>query len=83
MKTHAQKRKIKLCPFKIPVSTKYLVFRYYVEMSVKRNIDLLVVVFVRILKDFVTAMFLVRVLAKCCEYNTQPKFYITFLTINI
>ncbi|KAF8099001.1 hypothetical protein N665_0254s0002 [Sinapis alba] len=61
-----------------------VVFQYNVWISVRRNMELVLLVVVQTKRDFVTARLIVRVLAKCCEYNNVlPKFYIIFLTKKI
>ncbi|CAF1706411.1 unnamed protein product [Brassica napus] len=75
----------KQCPYKIPINKKFsycAATHCLADCKKQHGADAMVVVPKK--RDFVTALLIVRVLAKCCEYNNiQPKFYTTFLLINI
>ena len=68
----------KQCPYKIPINKKFLycaATHCLADCKKQHGADAMVVVPKK--RDFVTALLIVRVLAKCCEYNNiQPKFYI-------
>uniref|UniRef100_A0A0D3BE37 Bifunctional inhibitor/plant lipid transfer protein/seed storage helical domain-containing protein n=1 Tax=Brassica oleracea var. oleracea TaxID=109376 RepID=A0A0D3BE37_BRAOL len=75
----------KQCPYKIPINKMFLycaATHCLADCKKQHGADAMVVVPKK--RDFVTALLIVRVLAKCCEYNNiQPKFYTKFLLINI